>query len=220
MRIGYHRGDKKGVRPMRIGLTGGIATGKSRVSQYVHERHGFDVLDGDRVAREMVEGDHSPQREMIFEAFGQRVRKKDGTLNRAMLSRIVFSDPQEMEKLKSIMVPQLHAILEQHMHNFHRSRKLVCDFPLLFEREWHKRNVFDAIVVVSVSAELHIERLCHRDHITRAEAKLRIASQWPLTMKCALADYVIHNDGPIEQTFAQVDAVVAQLQHGERVYEQ
>jgi dephospho-CoA kinase len=198
---------------MRIGLTGGIATGKSRVSQYFQQRHGFDVLDGDKVAREMVEGDHSPQREMIFEAFGQRVRKKDGTLNRAVLSRIVFSDEREMEKLKAIMVPQLHALLDEHMNNFHRSTKLICDFPLLFERGWHKRDVFDAIVVVSVSAQQHIERLCHRDHITRAEAKLRIASQWPLSMKCALADYVIHNDGPIEQTCAQVDDIVAQLDH-------
>ncbi|QVI33679.1 dephospho-CoA kinase [Lacticaseibacillus chiayiensis] len=194
-----------------LGLTGGIASGKSTVSR-VFKAAGYPVVDADVIARRIVEPGR-PALARIVQAFGPQVLREDGRLNRAKLGEIVFSQPRRLEALNQINRPYLRAAINQALAQAKAGGAaiVVGDIPLLYEADY--ADAFDGVAVVTVDPDVQLARLMIRDGLTEAEAKERIASQIPLAKKAAMADFVIDNNGQAEATIAQAKALIRQLQH-------
>lgn len=189
---------------MNIGLTGGIASGKSTVSKML-VRLGALLIDADRIAREVVMPG-SPVLAEVAAHFGQEVLNEDGTLNRKRLGEIIFHDPAEREKLDSLMHPPIRQQMKDRMRE-HASRDpnsmIVVDVPLLYESGLE--SMFDEVVVVYVPESVQIARLMERNQLPREEAIRRLQSQMPLEKKRERADVVIDNQGTIDETMRQVE---------------
>ncbi|MEF2244818.1 dephospho-CoA kinase [Paenibacillus sp. IITD108] len=188
---------------MIIGLTGGIASGKSTVASLL-AKHGVHVVDADQVAREIVEPG-KPALEAIASAFGQAILQKDGSLNRGALGQIVFQDQSQLKKLEAITHP---AIREQMQSSLHRlvqqypQSLIAADIPLLYETK--QEQLYEGIMVVYVPEDLQIQRLMERNAMEKEEAERRVALQMDIEQKRQRADWVIDNSGSIEQTEQQV----------------
>lgn len=188
-----------------VGLTGGIATGKSTVARRLQEL-GAWLIDADRIAREVVEPGE-PALEEIRARFGPEVIGPDGRLDRARLGQIVFRDEKAREDLEAIVHPRVRQKMRETIERLRREHDtgvIVCDIPLLFETgvglEW-----VDRTVVVYAPIEVQRERLMQRSGLDREEAERRIAAQLPTDEKARRADYVIDNSGDLESTLEQVD---------------
>ncbi|NGZ60769.1 MAG: dephospho-CoA kinase [Nitrospira sp. LK265] len=173
-----------------IGLTGGVATGKSTVAK-MFKKCGAIVIDADELAREVVRPGKPAWRD-IMRRFGQSVLNSDRTINRQILGQIVFRDQMKLRQLERIIHPRVTA--EQERLTRQASRKdpkavVIYDVPLLFEAGIDKR--VDKTVVVTADRETQIMRLKKRNGFTRTEAVRRIDSQMPLAMKRLRADYVL-----------------------------
>ena len=193
----------------RVALTGGIATGKSHVRKCLEAR-GIPTIDADTLARDAVAPGTKGLDEVI-RRFGVGMRDANGGLDRKKLAAVVFSDPVARRDLEAIIHPFVReatdrwfASLDPLHHPF-----AVADIPLLFEAG--RDDEFDAVIVAACAPETQLTRLMARDGISDAEARLRIAAQWPLEQKVAKADYVIRTDGSFSETDRQVDEVVSQL---------
>jgi dephospho-CoA kinase len=189
---------------MNIGLTGGIATGKSTVSRLFTER-GAALVDLDVIAREIVEPGQAPLSQ-IAQRFGQAVLQADGTLNRRKLGEIVFADEAERKALEAITHPAIRARMRARMDALQSERPdrlVVVDVPLLYESSL--QSFFEQVVVVYVPRNLQLERLRKRDGLTEAEAERRLAAQMDIEEKKRLADWVIDNSFSPERTAEQVD---------------
>lgn len=192
---------------MKIGLTGSIACGKSTVSSYLRSL-GHVVVDADAISHSLTTpgGTALPA---IREAFGDGVFDGD-VLDRRALGSIVFADIGKRAKLNAILHPMIISSIENELIRQDAPGKLVFgDVPLLFE--CRMEAMFDRVWVVSASESEQLSRLMTRDHLTKEEALARIRSQMPLAEKCRMADAVIDSSGAIEQTRAQVDALIASL---------
>lgn len=193
-----------------VGLTGGIASGKSVVAARLAE-HGAVVVDADRIAREVVEPG-TPALERIAEEFGSGVIAPDGSLDRAALGAIVFADEAKRGILNSITHP---AILELSQRRFAEAGAadpdaiVVYDVPLLSEARG--KAEFDVVIVVSAPEEVRIERMVSLRGMSRSEAENRIRSQVPDADRRALADIIIESGGTLDETLAQADRVWEQL---------
>jgi dephospho-CoA kinase len=196
-----------------IGLTGGIATGKSTVSKSLRDL-GVPVIDADVLAREVL-GENSFGLRSVIENFGQAVLKKDGSLDRAKLGAIIFSDQSLRERLERITHPliQWRSTQEQEYYRIHGAPLIFYDAALIFEKKLTPQ--FDLVVVVKTSLETQNKRLGFRDKLTAAEINQRISSQIPIDEKAKLANYVIDNEGSIELTRHQVSVLVNKLISGE-----
>ena len=198
-------------RFLLVGLTGGIATGKSFVTALLRGR-GAVVIDADVLAREVV-APGEPALAQIVEAFGRDVLAPDGTLDRKRLGAIVFADPAKRRRLEQITHPairerfarQIAALIQQDFGGL-----VFFDAPVMIE-SGNYRNM-DKIVVVVTDDATQRARLAARDGIDPAEIERKIASQMPLAEKLKLADYVIDNSGDRAATEAQVDRVVRALE--------
>lgn len=189
---------------MNIGLTGGIATGKSTVSQML-ERRGAALVDADRIAREVVEPGQAPLRQ-IAERFGQAVLNEDGTLNRRKLGQIVFSDEAERKALEAITHPAIRALMRERMERLEAERPdrlVVVDVPLLFESKL--QSLFEQVLVVYVPRSVQLTRLMERDGLAEEEARKRLDAQMDIEDKKRLADYVIDNSSGLAETEEQID---------------
>ena len=177
-----------------IGLTGGIATGKSTVSQYLKTK-GLKIIDADIVARQVVEPGTNP----------------DGNLNRAQLGKVVFADSHARQKLNQILHPLIFRTILGRLEDLKAQRcpVVVLDIPLLFETGWEQRC--DLTWVVACSPQQQLTRLMARDHLDQAAAQARIAAQYPLTEKMARADVVLMNDNDQAGLYHQVDQALAKL---------
>lgn len=193
--------------PVILGLTGGIASGKSTVTSMFREL-GVVVIDADVIAREVVEPGE-PALEEIQEIFGDGVIHEDGSLDRAALGEIIFSDDEARKKLGQITHPRIGQRMMQKAMDAGKLGHawVIYDAALLVENKLH--TMFDALIVVAVSEETQLDRLMQRDESARADAKARIDSQLPLSEKIAVADHVIDNNGAREETRAQVEALHA-----------
>lgn len=197
-------------RFLLVGLTGGIASGKSTVSRQLAEL-GCHVIDADVLAREVVRPGE-PVWQEIVDAFGREVLQPDGTLDRARLGAIVFGDAERRRRLEAITHPAIQArrqavLAELAARGF--DGLVVQDAALLVEGGGAAH--VDRLVVVYATPEAQLERLMRRDGLDRAEAERRIASQMPLAEKVKLAHYVIDNSDSPAETAAQVRAVHAAL---------
>lgn len=192
---------------MIIGLTGSIASGKSTVANMLSEM-GFPIIDADLVARVVVEKGTAAL-ETIKEVFGTEVIHEDGTLNREELGALIFSDPSKRKQLNDIMHPAIREeMLVQRQQLVQQGHPvIIMDIPLLFESRL--QSFVDKILVVTVTELKQLERLIARNGFTHEEAKLRIQSQLPLSVKEEGADAVIYNNGTIEETKQQLIKILA-----------
>jgi dephospho-CoA kinase len=194
------------VRVYLIGLTGGIASGKSVVSERLAER-GAVVIDADVLAREVVDPGTAGLAEIVSE-FGTGVLREDGSLDRAALGALIFSDAQKRERLNAITHPKI----------WRRTRELIAaaearnpeavvvyDVPLLAESAGKRDLEFDLVVVVHADTGTRIQRMVELRGMRRDEALHRLNSQASDTERLAIADVVIDNNGELADTLAQVD---------------
>jgi dephospho-CoA kinase len=196
--------------PMVIGLTGGIASGKSLVSQTL-KGLGMTVIDADAVNHELMAKDETVKQEMV-ETFGTEVLTADGRIDKGRLGAIVFKDQGRRRQLERIMHPRILAQLRLRAQE--SKADVVLDIPLLIEQGGHEG--VDLVVVVYTTRERQIERLMARDRISREEATRRIDTQLPLEEKVAHAHYVINNSGTEEETVEQVKRLYKLIKGKER----
>lgn len=175
-----------------IGLTGGIATGKSSVSNLLKKRN-FQVIDADAVVHDLQQAGSSLLIEMT-KAFGSTILHENGNLNRAKLSKIIFSSEKDRLRLERIVHPAVRAEFKRKIRES-QAEVLFLDVPLLFESGFDDLTTVD--LVISTSSEVQLERLKRRDFLTEQEAKNRISSQMPMHEKVMRADFVIDNNGTL-----------------------
>ena len=192
---------------MRVGLTGGIASGKSTVSEILAEL-GAVIIDGDKLAREVVEPG-TPGLAQVVEAFGEEILLPDGGMDRAKVGQIVFNDEAKRKLLEGIVHPlvfERYAALEA---SAPQDGIVIHDIPLLAESG--RADTFDAVIVVETPAEVQVERMLRDRGWSRADAESRIAAQATPEQRRAIATYLIENTGSREELRARVEAVYAEL---------
>jgi dephospho-CoA kinase len=199
-----------------VGLTGGIASGKSTVARMLTDL-GATVIDADAIVHEL-QAPGSPLLAEIVEAFGPQILTADGALDRAALGALVFSDRGARERLEGIVHPKVGAEMLRRIAAARGSgaKLIVLDIPLLFEGRARgtgtaAQMALDATILATVPEEVQVERQVERDGCDRDEALRRIRAQLPLEEKQRLADYVIDNSGSRAETERQVREVVAAL---------
>jgi dephospho-CoA kinase len=183
--------------PKIIGLTGGIASGKSLVSQTL-KGLGMTVIDADAISHELMAKDETVKQEVV-EAFGTEVITGGGSIDRERLGAIVFQNQERRRQLERIMHPRILAQLWQKARE--SKTDVVLDTPLLIEQGGHEG--VDVVVVVYTTRERQIQQLMARNRISREEAIRRVDAQLPLEEKVSHADYVINNSGTEEETVEQ-----------------
>jgi dephospho-CoA kinase len=193
---------------VRAALTGGIATGKS----FCLERFaalGASTIDADILAREAV-APGSTGLAAIVDRFGAGVLRPDGSLDRPALGQIVFKDPTARAQLEAIVHPEVYRRITVWLANLPLGTRLaIADIPLLYETG-HEHD-FESVIVAACDPDEQIRRVMARDGLSHADARARLASQWPIEEKARRADHTIRTDGSYAETTAQVRAVFAQL---------
>ena len=195
---------------LKVGLTGGIASGKSTVSE-IFASLGAKILDADEVAREVLLPGQ-PAWTRLRQAFGQGFFNSDGTVKRQKLRKLVFADPEKRKQLNAIVHPEVMREINRKSETLSSSIQrgvLLVDVPLLLEVG--VANRFDKVVVVYASESVQIKRLMQRDGISEEEAKQALKAQMVLKKKVEQADYVIDNSGRLEETRSQVKQVWDEL---------
>ena len=184
-----------------IGITGGIASGKSTVTEFLRQK-GFQVVDADAVVHQLQKpGGRLYQ--ILVEHFGEKVLLEDGELNRPLLASLIFSNPEEQEWSKRTQGEIIREELAALRNQFAQTEALFfMDIPLLFEQNY--ASWFDETWLVYVNRDVQLERLMKRDQISKEAAESRLNSQWPLERKISLASHSIDNNGNQEQLIAQV----------------
>lgn len=195
---------------MIIGLTGGIASGKSTVSALFKERS-IPVVDADCIAREVVEPGKVAYQQIV-EAFGENILLPNEEIDRKALGEIIFSDEQQRQILNRIVHPEVRKeMTRQAQEALQEGHDLVImDIPLLFESKL--QYMVDKIILVYVPSEVQRIRLIERDDLDEEQAQKRIHAQFPIETKKNEADYIIDNSGTREETIKQVDQLLVTLQ--------
>lgn len=195
---------------MIVGLTGGIASGKSLVSEEL-KRLGARVIDADMISREvMMPG--TPAYRDIKDAFGPEVIKGDGEIDRKRLGSIVFSDPAKLDRLNAITHPRIRERIKERVAGITREgidHLIVIDAALLIEGGLYKE--MSKVIVVYADEERQAQRLRRREGLSPVEAEKRIRAQMPLKEKLKYADYVIDNNGPAEETLKKAGELYRKL---------
>lgn len=192
-----------------VGLTGGMGTGKSRVAQ-LFQNAGVPVIDADQISRHLTQVGSEAISE-IRQAFGPDVVLPDGGLNRKHLGELVFREPNKLSQLEKILHPRIQKAVQQKRADLqHQGHAFaVYDVPLLYEKKLEEQ--FDLIIVVTADHALQIQRVQNRDGLSVSEIERRLKAQLPLAEKVAKADYVIDNNGTLEQLEAQVRNLITEL---------
>lgn len=184
----------------RIGLTGGIASGKSSVGRLLEAR-GWPVLDADQFARAVLDPG-SESSEQVLQRHPS-VRRGNGSIDRGALGRIVFSDAQERTWLNDLIHPQVRARFERGLQKHANAPTIVLMVPLLFEAGL--TGLCTEIWLVDCDEEQQLQRMRQRDGLSDADARARMAAQWPLSRKRPLADVVINNRGTPTELAQQIN---------------
>ena len=185
-----------------LGITGGIATGKSSVVQHF-KGLGFPVVDADIIARHLLD-QNMPAYNEIVKVFGSEILQENGEINRQLLGALVFNHPDKLQQLDELMAPFLkEKIMSAIKKESHNQKLVIVDVPLMYEKgydEW-----MDQVAVVYCTPEQQLNRLMKRNQLTEKEAKQRINSQLPIEMKKLLAEIVFDNSANLKQTLEQVN---------------
>ena len=184
-----------------IGITGGIASGKSTVTEFLRQK-GFQVIDADAVVHQLQKPSGRLY-QVLVEHFGEKILLENGELNRPLLASLIFSNPEEQEWSKRTQGEIIREELAALRNQFAQTEALFfMDIPLLFEQNY--AAWFDETWLVYVNRDVQLERLMKRDQISKEAAESRLNSQWPLERKISLASHSIDNNGNQEQLIAQV----------------
>lgn len=188
-----------------IGITGGIASGKSTVTNFLRQK-GFEVVDADALVHQLQEpGGRLYQ--ILVEHFGEKVLLEDGELNRSLLASLIFSNYEEREWSKQTQGQIIREELGFLRDKLAQTEDLFfMDIPLLFEQEY--ASWFDETWLVYVSRDTQLDRLMKRDYLTIVDAQARLASQWSLEEKKRLASHILDNNGSREQLLSQVASLL------------
>ncbi|USD78113.1 dephospho-CoA kinase [Bacillus safensis] len=197
-----------------IGLTGGIASGKSTVSQMIKEQ-GIRVVDADIIAKEAV-AKGTPALQQIVQTFGEDVLLPNGELNRQQLGAVIFSDEEKRKQLNAIVHPEVRKeMLKQRDEGVSQKETfVVLDIPLLFESQLE--SLVDRIIVVYTTPELQLSRLMNRNDLSEEEALNRIHSQQSLEEKCKKADRVIENTQDLAFIRKQLQNILNEWEHTDK----
>ena len=192
-----------------IGITGGISSGKSTVTNFLRQR-GFQVVDADSLVHQL-QAPGGRLYNILVEHFGKQVVLKNGELNRPLLASLIFSNPEEQEWSKEtqgqVILEELAALKNQLAQT---EAIFFMDIPLLFEQGYE--SWFDEVWLIYLDRETQIERLMNRDKLSLEAAESRLASQWPLDKKKKLATHIIDNSGSLDQLLSQI---ISLLERGE-----
>ncbi|MFS9078296.1 dephospho-CoA kinase [Streptococcus infantis] len=188
-----------------IGITGGIASGKSTVTEFLRQK-GFQVVDADAVVHQLQKPDGRLY-QVLVDHFGEKILLENGELNRPLLASLIFSNPEEQEWSKETQGELIREELGFVRDKLAQTEDLFfMDIPLLFEQEY--ASWFDETWLVYVSRDTQLDRLMKRDYLTIADAQARLASQWPLEEKKRLASHILDNNGSREQLLSQVASLL------------
>ena len=184
-----------------IGITGGIASGKSTVTNFLRQK-GFEVVDADALVHQLQKpGGRLYQ--ILVEHFGEKVLLEDGELNRPLLASLIFSNSEEREWSKETQGQIIREELGSLRDKLAQTEDIFfMDIPLLFEQDY--ASWFDETWLVYVSRDTQLDRLMNRDQLSKESAETRLASQWPLEEKKKFATYILDNNGSREQLLSQV----------------
>lgn len=199
------------VMKRKIGLTGGIASGKSSVASMLSESLGCERIDADEVCSQLLEPAAEGWRALTG-VFGDEYLATDGTIDRQHLRKDLFSDEGFRQKVNDIIHPLVREIVVAAMNRIveaGRDLQVLVEVPLLYEVRWE--SLFDTIVVVYADNETCLKRLMNRDRVERAAAEKELLSQWPLAEKVLKADHVIDNSGHLPDTNIQVEQLAELL---------
>lgn len=187
---------------VKVGLTGGIATGKSTVARILEDRLGIPVINSDQIARDVVKKGQIGYKHVV-EAFGDGILDSSGEIDRAKLGKLVFDDPQKRRLLESILHPLITQEIDRRVKEKEQEghKLIVLEIPLLFEKGLQNR--VDYTVVVYAPEEQQLDRLMKRDGLSLEEAKKRLKAQIPIDEKIKLADFVIDNSKGVNYTEEQ-----------------
>jgi dephospho-CoA kinase len=193
----------------RVALTGGIATGKSRVLRALAAR-GVPTVDADRLAHDAL-APATPAAVAVAQRFGPTVVDAEGRIDRRALAAIVFNDAGARLALEAIVHPSVYSAIDRWFSSLPTGAPLgVADIPLLYETG-HESD-FDTVIVVACSPEEQIRRVMARDGLSREEASARLGAQWPIDEKVRRANHVIWTTGTLEETEKQVEKLLLRLQ--------
>jgi len=193
-----------------VGLTGGVASGKTAVSQVLKEEGAY-IIDADQIARELVQPQKPAWNELI-KAFGQEILQEDGSIQRKKLADKVFVDPKQRKLLNQILHPRIKEEMDRRTKEIGEKDPqaiVVIDAPLIVELGDHRE--MDKLIVVTSTQTQQIERLKDRDRTNTEEALRIVSSQMPLEEKLKFADYVIRNEGSMEETKKRAKEVYQEL---------
>lgn len=182
-----------------VGLTGGIAMGKTTISQFLKSK-AIPVVDADQIAHEILTVDEVKVK--LMDTFGESILDKNQNIDRRKLGPIVFNDQRQLEKLNIIVQPYIRTEIVRQLDTFSASKVVVLDAPVLFEQGYEK--MVDYLMVIKTSAQIQVERLMQRDSLNEVDAQKRIQAQMPIEEKVKKADIVIDTSGTIEETRSQV----------------
>lgn len=182
-----------------VGLTGGIAMGKTTISQFLKSK-AIPVVDADQIAHEILTVDEVKVK--LMDTFGESILDKNQNIDRRKLGPIVFNDQRQLEKLNIIVQPYIRTEIASQLDTFSASKVVVLDAPVLFEQGYEK--MVDYLMVIKTSAQIQVERLMQRDSLNEIDAQKRIQAQMPIEEKVKKADIVIDTSGTIEETRSQV----------------
>ena len=191
-----------------IGLTGGIASGKTTVSDYLKKR-GYIVLDADAYSKKTT-AKNGPAIPAIIEAFGADIVDEAGELDRKKLGSIIFNDADKRRELNEIVHPLIREMMNADEEKYIQKGHVFLDIPLLFENGLNERC--DYVVTVFVDRDTQIKRLTARNDLTVEEAEARINSQMPLTEKVQKSDFRLDNNGTVEMLYEQIDRFTEDLE--------
>ena len=191
-----------------IGITGGIASGKSTVTEFLRQK-GFQVIDADAVVHQLQKPSGRLY-QVLVEHFGEKILLENGELNRPLLASLIFSNPEEQEWSKRTQGEIIREELAALRNQFAQTEALFfMDIPLLFEQNY--ASWFDETWLIYVNRDIQLERLMKRDQISREAAESRLNSQWPLERKISLASHSLDNNGNQEQLIAQVVQLLEEM---------
>jgi len=192
----------------RIGLTGGIATGKSYVAGKIREA-GVPIVDADVLAREVV-APGTPGLAAVRKRFGPDAVRRDGTMDRVRIAQIVFKDKRARLDLEAIIHPAVQRAIDDFFAQLpKRTPFAVADVPLLFETK--REGQFQEVVVVACPRDIQLMRLMERNKLSKEDAERRLGAQLPIDQKVKKATHVIRTDGTFEETDAQVAELIKKL---------
>ena len=188
-----------------IGITGGIASGKSTVTNFLRQK-GFEVVDADALVHQLQKSGGRLY-QILVEHFGEKILLENGELNRPLLASLIFSNPEEQEWSKETQGQIIREELGSLRDKLAQTEDIFfMDIPLLFEQDY--ASWFDETWLVYVSRDTQLDRLMKRDYLTIEDAQARLVSQWPLEEKKRLASHILDNNGSREQLLSQVASLL------------